>query len=58
MRNPAVEYNIAVFSELSFAVHWQGRLSRGAITTGNRTNLVVEYYLHTIGTAKAVRYAV
>ena len=29
MRNPAVEYNIAAFSELSFAVHWQGRLSRG-----------------------------
>ena len=27
--NPAVEYNIAAFSELSFAVYWQGRLSRG-----------------------------
>ena len=27
--NPAVEYNMAVFSELSFAVRWQGRLSRG-----------------------------
>ena len=25
----AVEYNVAVFSELSFAVRWQGRLSRG-----------------------------
>ena len=29
MRNPAVEYNVAAFSELSFAVRWQGRLSRG-----------------------------
>ena len=28
-RNPAVEHNMAVFSELSFAVCWQGRLSRG-----------------------------
>ena len=27
--NPAVEYNVAVFSELSFAARWQGRLSRG-----------------------------
>ena len=27
--NPAVEYNMAAFSELSFAVRWQGRLSRG-----------------------------
>ena len=26
MRNWAVEHNMAVFSELSFAVHWQGRL--------------------------------
>ena len=29
MRNPAVEYNVAAFTELSFAVRWQGRLSRG-----------------------------
>ena len=29
MRNAAVEYNVATFSELSFAVRWQGRLSRG-----------------------------
>ena len=29
MRNPAGEYNAAVFSELSFAACWQGRLSRG-----------------------------
>ena len=29
MRNPAVEYNVAAFSELSFAVRRQGRLSRG-----------------------------
>ena len=29
LRNPAVEYNVAAFSELSFAVRWQGRLSRG-----------------------------
>ena len=29
LRNPAVEYNVAAFSELSFAVCWQGRLSRG-----------------------------
>ena len=27
--NPAVEYNVAAFSELSFAARWQGRLSRG-----------------------------
>ena len=29
LRNLAVEYNVAVFSELSFAVPWQVRLSRG-----------------------------
>ena len=29
MRDPAVEHNMASFSELSFAVRWQGRLSRG-----------------------------
>jgi len=29
MRNQAVEHNVAAFSELSFAVRWQGRLSRG-----------------------------
>ena len=29
LRNPAVEYNVAAFSELSFAVRWQGRLSKG-----------------------------
>jgi len=29
MRNWAVKYNMAVFSELSFAVHWQGMLSKG-----------------------------
>ena len=29
LRNPAVEYNVAAFSVLSFAVRWQGRLSRG-----------------------------
>ena len=28
MRNWA-EHNVAAFSELSFAIHWQGRLSRG-----------------------------
>ena len=28
MRNRAVEYNVAAFSELSFAARWQGRLSR------------------------------
>ena len=26
LRNPPVEYNVAAFSELSFAVRWQGRL--------------------------------
>ena len=26
LRNLAVEYNVAPFSELSFAVRWQGRL--------------------------------
>ena len=29
LRSPAAEYNVAAFSELSFAVRWQGRLSRG-----------------------------
>ena len=29
MRNRAVEHNMDAFSELSFAVRWQGRLSRG-----------------------------
>ena len=29
LRIPAVEYNVAAFSELSFAARWQGRLSRG-----------------------------
>ena len=28
LHNAAVEYNVAAFSELSFAVCWQGRLSR------------------------------
>ena len=27
-RNRAVERNVAAFSELSFAVHWQGMLHR------------------------------
>ena len=40
MRNPAVEYNVAAFSELSFAVRWQGRLSRDS-TTSNSTNLML-----------------
>ena len=29
LRNRAVEHNMAVFSELHFAVRWQGMLSRG-----------------------------
>ena len=29
LRNGAVEHNMALFSELSFAVHWQGKLNRG-----------------------------
>ena len=29
LRNPAVEYNVAAFSELSFSVRSQGRLSGG-----------------------------
>ena len=29
LRNWAVEHNVAAFSELTFAVRWQGRLSRG-----------------------------
>ena len=40
LRNPAVEYNVAAFSELSFAVRWQGRLSRDS-TTSNSTNLML-----------------
>ena len=31
LRNWAVECNVAAFSELSLAVHWQGRLSRGLV---------------------------
>ena len=34
--NPAVEYKVAVFSELSFAARWLERLSK-ANTTGNST---------------------
>ena len=26
MSNKAVEHNVTAFSELSFAIHWQGRL--------------------------------
>ena len=41
LRNPAVEYNMAAFSELFFAARWQGRLSRvEASTTSNNTNLM------------------
>ena len=29
MRNRAVEHNVAAFSELSFAVRWQGMLHGG-----------------------------
>ena len=29
LHNPAVEYNVAAFSELSFVVRWQGELNRG-----------------------------
>ena len=29
LRDLAVEHTMAAFSELSFAVHWQGRISRG-----------------------------
>ena len=29
MRNRIVEHNVSAFSELSFGVCWQGRLSRG-----------------------------
>ena len=29
MRNRAVEYNVAAFSELSFAARWLGRLKQG-----------------------------
>ena len=45
MRNPAVECNVAAFSELSFAAHWQGRPSRGYSTTSNNTNLMSSGYL-------------
>ena len=31
LRNLAVEYNVAPFSELSFAVRWQGRLKQRLI---------------------------
>ena len=36
LHNLAVEYNVAVFSELSFAAHWLGRLSK-ASTMSNST---------------------
>ena len=29
LRNQAIEHNVAAFSELSFALRWQGMLSRG-----------------------------
>ena len=29
MRNRAVEHNVVAFSELYFAVRWQGRISGG-----------------------------
>ena len=29
LRNGTVEHNVAMFSELSLAVRWQGRLGRG-----------------------------
>ena len=29
MCNRAVEHNVAAFSELSLALHWQGRLTGG-----------------------------
>ena len=31
--NRAVKHKVTAFSELSFAVHWQGRLSRGYCNT-------------------------
>ena len=31
LRNPAVEYNVAPFSELSLAVRWQGGLKQRLI---------------------------
>ena len=36
LRNLAVEYNVAAFSELSFVARWLGRPSK-ASTTGNST---------------------
>ena len=29
LHNRTVEHSVAAFSELSFSVHWEGRLSRG-----------------------------
>ena len=31
LRNQAIEHNVAAFSELSFALRWQGMLSRGRL---------------------------
>ena len=35
MRNRAVEHNVVAFSELSFAVRWQGRLVLRITVVGN-----------------------
>ena len=39
LRIRAVEYNVFMFSELYFAVRWQGRLGR-ASTMSNNANLM------------------
>ena len=31
MHNQAVEHNVGMFSEISFAVRWQGMLCRGYV---------------------------
>ena len=39
----AVEHNVAAFSELFFAVHWQGRLSRGWYYMSESANLMSSF---------------
>ena len=40
MHNPAVEYNVAAFSDLSFAVYAGREGKAEAITMSNSTNLM------------------
>ena len=40
LHNPAVEYNVTAFSELSFAAGWLGRLSKASTTSSSTIKLL------------------